>query len=108
MFTLSSSLKQVSLYAKEKADSVENEVTKSAKSIITTIESIEEVDKNAIEIGKILAIIKEISEQVNLLALNASIEAARAGDMGRGLLLLLPRLENLRKEQHFQQKPFLI
>ena len=40
-------------------------------------------------IGEIIATVTDISEQSNLLAVNASIEAAKAGDFGKGLLWLL-------------------
>lgn len=47
------------------------------------------------EIGKTLDIINEIAESINLLALNASIEAARAGDAGRGFAVIAQEVGHL-------------
>lgn len=61
-------------------------------------ESIIRLSKNIIEIKEIMKLIKGISEQTSLLSLNASIEAARAGDAGKGFAVVAQEVRKLSEE----------
>ncbi len=82
-------------HARQSVTSVRAEAESSGDVVKRAVEAMGAIHNSAVEVSKIIGVIDEIAFQTSLLALNAGVEAARAGDAGRGFAVVAQEVRAL-------------